>query len=140
MDNLKKGWEVLRRQRIEKTEKIIKKAKLDVGKISQRDLFVLGVMLYWCEGNKQRDNNPSARIGLGNFDPSIQKLFIKWLRLFFNVKFRDLTFRICIHETADSKKAERFWRKKLEIPKGKKIKLFFKKHRPKTNRKNKNKN
>jgi hypothetical protein len=131
-----------RQKRISKTKEIHRKAKAEVDAINvcSNSKFLLGVMLYWCEGYKQSWERTSAMISLGNFDPKIMSFFQDWLLDSFDLKSEDLTYRLAIHETADLQDALDYWRKKLRISKSRDIKVFIKKHKPLTNRKNKNNN
>ena len=48
-----RGAEAKRRQRIELT-KVIKNAAIkDIKKITKRELWLMGIMLYWAEGSKK---------------------------------------------------------------------------------------
>ena len=52
------------------------RAKSDIGSLSKRDLFISGFFLYWAEGGKTKNGS----LSLGNTDPSMIKVFIKWLK------------------------------------------------------------
>lgn len=48
--------------------------KQQIGRVSRRELMLIGAGLYWSEGFK-KDN----RLGFANSDPAMIKLFLKWL-------------------------------------------------------------
>ena len=65
--------------------KIISPKNLDEAK-----LFGLGVGLYWGEGTKA----DKGSVRLGNSDPALMRVFIKFLIKFFNIKKSDLKFHL----------------------------------------------
>jgi hypothetical protein len=64
----KLGAKAKRKQRIEKTKEIVRSAILDINPITDRELFLMGVVLYWAEGAKQR-NAVSQVVEFSNSDP-----------------------------------------------------------------------
>ena len=128
-----KAQEACRKIRIEKESKIINAAKKEVGHISRKDLWLMGTIIYWAEGTKQKKNNVSQRVSFGNSDPNMVVLFDKWLREICNWNKKQLIYSISIHKTADKEKARKFWENILKI---KIDRIYFKTHNPKTNRKN----
>jgi len=65
----------------------------DVGKTSGRDLFMIGLALYWGEGYKKG----SEECGFTNSDPFIIKIIIKWLKDIYGVETDNLTLRVSIN-------------------------------------------
>lgn len=49
------GGEVKKLDRIERSKKIIEQAKMEIKKITNKDLWLLGIMLYWAEGSKEKN-------------------------------------------------------------------------------------
>lgn len=89
----------------------------DVGKLSSRDLFMLGIGLYLGEGSKSHEE-----VRIVNADPTIIKLSINWLREFGGVRKEHL--RASVHGYPDHNINElvNFWSKELHIP----VKQFIK--------------
>ncbi len=136
-----KAQRVCRERRIEITKEIREKASKEIGEISQRNLWLVGISLYWAEGNKQKESNVSERVGLGNSDPDIIRIFILWLTKICKIKRSDIDVRLAIHETANEKRAKKYWSKISKVPIPEFKKTLIKRHNPKTNRKyNKNYN
>jgi hypothetical protein len=135
-----KGAQMKRRQRILLTEKIKNEAMKGVGKINERELWLIGTALYWAEGAKQKENNPSQKVRFSNSDPRMIKLFLKWLTEMCSVPLEELNLEIYIHETANIEEAKKYWSNVLNLPLTKFQKVRLKKHKIKTNRKNINKN
>ena len=124
-----KAQQACRNNRIKKEEEIISKAKSEVKKISQKELWLIGTTLYWAEGSKQKENNVSQGVSFGNSDPKMILLFHKWLTECCDITKERLYYRIYIHKTADLNKAKKFWSELL----GEDIKkVHLKNHNPKT--------
>lgn len=128
-----KAQEACRKNRILRENEIIEKARKEIGNISKRELWIIGIAIYWAEGAKQKDNNVSQGVSFGNSDLKMILLFKKWLNECCDIENERFCYRIYIHETADIAKAKKFWTNLL----GEKVEKFYlKKHDPKTIRKN----
>lgn len=99
------------RLKFENIENMKREARNEIGMLSQRDLFMLGIALYLGEGSKSQEE-----VRMVNSDPLVIKLFMKWLKEFCDIK--DTHFRIAIHGYPDHNidKLIRFWSKELNIP------------------------
>src|SRR3990167_102878 len=82
-------------QKIESISKAENEAKKEIGKLSKRDLFMLGIGIYIGEGTKTHDI-----IRVINSDPKIIKLAIKWFREVCGLGIDN--FRIRIHLYPDN--------------------------------------
>lgn len=132
----KRGGEAKREQRIKKTAKILALAKAEIGSISCRELFLIGIALYWAEGSKQRENNVSHKLCFGNSDPRMIECFLRWLEVI-KVPREDIDFELYIHKSGNIPHALAFWSKIVGIsPDTLARKVYFKKGNPKTKRKN----
>ena len=87
-------------------------ANKDVGLLSQRDMFMLGIGLYMGEGSKSFE-----QVRIVNADPTIIKTSIAWLKIF--LKLNTKNFRITIHAYPDTDivKSIDFWSKETKLPK-----------------------
>ena len=65
----RKGARARKDQRIQRSEEIFEQAEKEVGIISSRELWLMGTMLYWAEGGKEKEWGPGRRIQFGNTDP-----------------------------------------------------------------------
>ncbi|MEK9151509.1 MAG: helix-turn-helix domain-containing protein [Patescibacteria group bacterium] len=128
-----KAQEASRLIRIKKESAIIESARREIKSISKRELWIIGTVLYWAEGSKQKEHNVSQKVSFNNSDPKMILLFDKWVQQVCLRKKSELTYSIYIHQTADKKRAKKFWENLLET---KIEKMYFKSHNPKTNRKN----
>ena len=130
------GAKIKKENRILKTKKIKKKAIKEIGRIGKKQLWLIGVALYWAEGSKQKEHNPSVRVEFGNSDDQMIRFYLKWLKEICNLSSEDLDFRIDIHETADGEKAKRHWARVTNLSLDKFQNVFWKKHKVNTKRKN----
>ena len=137
-----RGSAARKNQRIE-NEKIIKSnAFAEIGKISDREEWLCGVMLYWAEGAKQKETDVSVGIKFSNSD-SIMLIFFKyWLKKYLNVTDDDIVIELYLHENFKAKKDfyVNYWSEKLNYPIDKFDKIYFKKNKINTLRKNVNEN
>lgn len=106
-----------------------------IGALSDRELFIAGVALYWAEGSKDKPYRRTEVLQFINSDPNVIKLFLRWLDLL-KVERERLTIRVSIHESADVEAAETYWAGIADIDISAFSKATLKKHKPRTIRKN----
>ena len=134
-----RGGEAKKRDRIERSKNIIEQAKMEIDKITKRDLLLLGTMLYWAEGSKEKEYRPGTGIIFCNSDFLMIKLYLKWLKDCLFITEDRLVFVIYIHETHKDniESVRHFWSEKTGFP----IDLFknvcFKKNKINGNKKKK---
>jgi hypothetical protein len=133
-----RGARAKHEKRIIRMNEIIDKAKGEIGEISQRELWLIGTMLYWAEGSKEKEYCPGSRVGFTNSDPAMIKIFLKWLQEINNVTLLDITFDITIHELHRHRTLEilEFWANVIGCDSGMLQHIYYKKGNPKTLRKN----
>ncbi|WP_369368973.1 hypothetical protein AB5L52_26245 [Streptomyces sp. CG4] len=130
--------EGLTRRRATEREKLemTKVAALrETGELTDRELFMVGVALYWAEGSKSKPYDRRERAIFVNSDPGVIKTYLAWLDLL-EVDRERLNFRLLIHESADVDAAHRFWAAVADVDTSVFAKPTLKKHNPKTVRKN----
>ena len=132
---MKRGWDAQHKKRLNITEIIKNKAKADINKISKRNLWFMGVMLYWAEGAKEKKWNSGVSLKFSNSDPMMISIFLKWLKEICLISPHDIIYELYIHETANWKTAVRYWSKIISIPYSK-IRVYFKHNKISTKRKN----
>ncbi|HUX36158.1 MAG TPA: hypothetical protein VMV71_03965 [Candidatus Paceibacterota bacterium] len=99
------------RLKFENIAKMKMEADIDIGKLSKRDIFMLGIGVYLGEGSKSQEE-----IRVVNSDPAILKLAVKWLREFGKIDINHI--RVAIHGYPDHNINEllSFWSETLNIP------------------------
>ncbi len=103
-------------QRLTLSESLKKTARNEIGKISIRELFLIGTALYWAEGSKQKDHSVSTRVRFSNSDPKMVKLFLLWLNKTCKILSPDIRCDLYIHEKNDIIRAKSFWQKEINLP------------------------
>ena len=111
------------------------RAAEEISFVTDRELFLLGAILYWAEGAKAKMWRPSQCVSFINSDPRLVRLFLHWLHGFGIPRSR-LSFRISIHESADLAAADRFWREIIGPGEARFLRPQLKQHVPRTNRRN----
>jgi transcriptional regulator with XRE-family HTH domain len=124
-----------RAMRIRRTEVIQDAAASEIGHVSDRELFLIGVTLYWAEGSKAKPWRTGERVSFINSDVSVVRVCVAWLRLL-GLGADDLVFRVAIHETADAGVATRAWAEVLAVDPASFRRPTLKRHKPTTVRQN----
>ena len=125
----------LRARRTASKNHIIAQARAEIGRLSSRELLVLGVIAYWAEGTKSKPWNDKDYVAFTNSDPSMIRIFQRWLESL-GLGREDLILQIQIHESADISVAERFWSQVTGVAVERFNRTVLKRHNPKTVRKN----
>lgn|SRR3989344_2494217 len=140
LTSLKKGWQTWRKTRIENTKLIIENAKSEIKnmKINNQSLLIIGSILYWAEGAKEKPYRPGQGIIFSNSDPKMATIFILWLKKCLNVSDKDIFCEIYIHENYKDKlqRTRAYWSKNTGLSISKFGRIYFKKHLLKTSRRN----
>jgi len=92
-----KGSETKKLKTFKAIEEIQKNSAKEIGKISKRELWLMGVVLYWRERllNKN-DSDLKKGVRFTSSDPNLIKLFIKWLVDIGGIKNEEISFDIYI--------------------------------------------
>lgn len=133
-----KGAMTRRKQREAITKKIKNRARNEIGKLSNRELWLIGIVFYWAEGSKQKEHNVSQKVSFSNSDPEAIKIFLKWLQEICKISKKDIHFRVSLHETAINKLTEvqKYWADITKFPISSFQKIDWKKNKINTKRKN----
>lgn len=133
-----KGASSRKKFRIKKEETIIHEAESEVGSISERELKLIGTALYWAEGSKVKDHNHSVGLEFANTDSGMIKLYLTWLEKVLCIERSRFVFRLYLHESHAFrlKQVIQYWSKVTGFPHDNFIRVYYKKHTVRTNRKN----
>ncbi|MEU7088142.1 hypothetical protein [Streptomyces achromogenes] len=132
---MNEGLAHLRAARDREREETKQRAAAAVGRLSDRELFLVGVGLYWAEGAKDKPYSRRELVLFVNSDPGMIYVFLAWLDLV-GVERDHRRFRVMIHESADVAAAERYWADLVGVDPGSFSRTTLKRHNPKTVRKN----
>ncbi|TSC84071.1 MAG: Uncharacterized protein G01um101417_340 [Parcubacteria group bacterium Gr01-1014_17] len=106
--------ELKRNARIEKEKDLLRLGKGEVGKLSRRDVFLVGLALYWGEGYK----SGNGEVGFTNSNAEMILFILHWFREIFGIRNQDFILRVSVNEQHREriKLIERFWSDKTGIP------------------------
>lgn len=93
-------------------ETIYQSVASSIGKLSQRELFIAGLFLYWGEGSKTMP----ATIAVTNTDPAVLQFFVVWLKSL-GVNIKDCKANLHLYSDMEVDKAIGYWSKILGLPK-----------------------
>jgi hypothetical protein len=133
-----RGGQAKRKQRIEKQDGIISRANLEIKGISGRELFLIGVIMYWAEGAKEKEYHPGSQLQFSNMDPKMIQIFLIWLKKVCKIDKNMIIFNIFLHKTHKHRVEEirQYWSKVTGFPVTNFSTVYWKKNNIKTNRKN----
>lgn len=139
---IQKGGQSRKKWRLATTKSIKKQAYLEIKKkikrIDARDLWLMGIMLYWAEGSKDKEYRPGQSVIFSNSDPLMIKVFLKWLYICLQIPVEDIQLSIYIHENHkhNIEKVKTFWSDATGFSIGRFDKIYYKKHKVKVYRRN----
>jgi|SRR3989344_1652944 len=87
-------------------------AAKDIGVLSKRDLFMLGIGLYMGEGSKSFE-----QVQITNSDPVIIRTAVTWLKTFLNLDIVNFMIQIHAYPDTDLVKSINFWSEEIGVPK-----------------------
>lgn len=118
----KKYLEKIKRRTNLKINRLKKQGIKEIGKLTKRDILMIGIALYWGEGFKK-----DHQVGLATSDTKMAKFFIFWLKKCFDISKRDLILRITANSSYKEKimEIEKYWSQELNVPINNFSKPFF---------------
>lgn len=104
---LQAGRELIQQQnRIERimlSHTLLEEGKVEIEKLTRRELFLIGVALYWAEGFKTMHER---RLGFCNSDPTMIKFYLNWLEKVLGIKKEDVVLRVTLNMSYKEKTNE----------------------------------
>jgi transcriptional regulator with XRE-family HTH domain len=101
----------MQRKRKEREQLAFEKIKKDIKALSDRELFLAGLFLYWGEGTKTAPYTTCV----SNTDPAVLKFFISWLELL-GVDKSKVSVKLHIYDDMVERQEKLFWSRELNIP------------------------
>ena len=80
--------------------------------LSDKELFLCGLFLYWGEGRK----GFRGVISLNNTDPKVVKFYLKWLTQSLEIPKGKIKVTLHLYQDMDIKSSVNFWSKYLNFP------------------------
>lgn len=133
-----RGGQAKKKQRIEKQSKVVSEAKLQIQNISNRELFLIGIIMYWAEGAKEKEYHPGSQLQFSNMDSRMIQVFLVWLFKVCKIHKNMIVFNIFLHQTHRYRvgKVRRYWCEITGFPIESFATIYWKKNNLKTIRKN----
>jgi len=119
-----KGAKTNQLKRINSEKKLMRKGIIEIGKMSDRDNFIAGIMLYQAEGSKT-----NSSVEFTNSDQKTIKFMVMWFEKFCQIKKTDLKCSLWLHDNLDEDVAINYWVKYLKISKLQFYKTYFAKNK-----------
>lgn len=101
--------------KLSRHNQIHNQAKKEIKSLSNNELFLIGLALYWAEGFK---NIKEHRVGFCNSDPRMIELIMCWFRYSLKIPDNDFTLRVEFNISHKDRKdeIEDHWSKITDIP------------------------
>jgi transposase len=128
-------WDVELERRDVDRQRVTAEAAETVGPVTARELELVAVTAYWCEGAKSKPWRRSEKVSFINSDPDLIRIWIRWLAER-GIGSERLRLRLSIHESADIEAATTFWAGVVGVPTTHFSRPTLKRHNPLTVRKN----
>jgi len=127
-----------KKQRIDLFNKITNKAESEIGKISNRELWLLGIALYWAEGSKEKESRPGSGVIFSNSDSEMIVIFLKWLFEIVGIPKEEIHCEIYLHDNYKNEvsRFQKYWSEKTGLPLSYFDTVYFKRNKINTKRKN----
>jgi len=132
-----KAWHAIRERRIKRIHQLKVRSANEIGRVSKRELWLIGIALYWAEGSKQKEHNIAEQVSISNSDPKLIKLFCRWCKEILSLDEANLIYSLYIHENfrEQQDRIRKFWAHTIDvIPEC--INIYYKKHKVNPYRKN----
>lgn len=128
-------WDRVLAEREQERQEVRRQHSARVGAMTPRELELVAVVAYWCEGCKSKPYDRREQVTFINSDPGLILLFLAWLdQIGFAQEHRHLS--LSIHESADVEAATAWWADVVGVEAAQFGRATLKRHNPKTVRKN----
>lgn len=113
-----------KQKRLDKIKELKEQGIREIGNLTSREYFLIGIALYWAEGFKK-----DHRLGFANSDPSMVKLFLGWLIKNCHVPKDNIRLRVGLNISHKNRaeEVEKYWSDLTKIPLSQFQKPFFQK-------------
>ena len=109
--NLERSKRIIKENEVARTE-----GAALIGKISSRELLILGAALYWGEGTKSERNLNNRSLSFANSDSDMVSAYLKFIRDIFKVKEEKIRAGIHVYPNTNLEMAKKYWSKITKLP------------------------
>lgn len=114
--------ETMKRKKDHRLNEFYLEQKKKIFPLTEREIFIAGLFLYWGEGGKTM----SKEVSVANTDPSVIIFFISWAINYLKIPKEKICFTIHLYNDMDINKEIEFWVKKLNVNKNQFSKPYIK--------------
>ncbi|KKS25202.1 MAG: hypothetical protein UU85_C0005G0012 [Candidatus Wolfebacteria bacterium GW2011_GWA2_42_10] len=127
-----------KQDRIFRSDTIKNLARMEIGKLTHREAWLIGAALYWAEGSKEKEWSPGSRTQFGNSDPKMIRFFLFWVNSICGISLDRIIPALYIHESHKDKVSSvlKFWSEQTQLPIERFKYVYFKRNKVNTKRKN----
>ncbi len=133
-----RGGQARKAERIARQQRIMSLAQSEVTEITKHELWLMGIMLYWAEGSKEKIYRTGHTVVFSNSDPKMVGIFLCWAKTCLEIPDEDIYFNLYIHDTQRDQIQDHisFWNNVIGMRYNILEHVYFKKHNPSPKRKN----
>ena len=119
-------------QRVTITDSILKSSRRDIGILSKKELWLIGLALYWAEGGKEKAYAGANGVDLANTDPRMIRFFVRWLTKCCGIPTSRIYAHLYIHEyqRENAEEAVKYWSVSSGLAVAQITGVYFKRHNP----------
>ena len=92
-------------ERIAEIQKMKELGRCDIGTLSKRDLWMIGLGLWIGEGSKTTE-----QLRLANSDPQVIALWVRWLKEIGGFQESDIFLTMHLYKDSDEERSRAYWR------------------------------
>lgn len=111
-------------KRLDNTKQVVDRAKGNFLHLVSSKLFLVGLSLYWAEGDK----NQSEKVKFTNSDDRMIRLMMRWFREICEIPESKFRIALHLHSLQSNKRAVLYWSRVTGVP----IRQFYKVYVKKT--------
>lgn len=104
--------ETFRRKREARDLEVYKSEKIQLEHLSNRELYIAGLMLYWGEGQKAS----TGRVGFSNTNPDMIKFAMYWLEKCCGIERIRMKARFHLYSDMNIEEEHHYWSTILNLP------------------------
>jgi transcriptional regulator with XRE-family HTH domain len=125
-----RGWSEQRIERCRNTKRLKHEARLNnvynsaadlIGELSDREIYMGGLFLYWAEGTKASP----GKVEIANTDPKMLLFFIRWFEQQ-RIDTSRIRVKLHLYTDMDIEEETSFWEETLELPRAQFRKPYLK--------------
>ena len=114
-------------RKVKEIKDLLKFGAKEIGSLTKRDLWLLGLGIYIGEGTKSHDS-----IRLANADPAVIQLTIKWFKEVIGVSNGNILIRLHLYPDNNERVSMKYWQSITGLPAGRFYKAYIDQRENKT--------